>query len=176
MFSNGAEVVGKLYKRQMDPKNIAEFQKANYAVQGTVKYDAWIAGAFAGLSLLLGEHMIGPEDREELTGELEVGSPTDPILHSTVELTGDGSGVAAVPVVDEETRGLTPPGSPEVASETIVPSAETPAVSESHGGLTPSRSPEVASETIVPTAELPAVSEEPRVGDTGNIAAGAASP
>lgn len=62
-FSNDGELVGKLYKRHMHPENIAAFAKANYNLQGTVKYDAWVAGAFAGLSLLLGEHMIGPEDR-----------------------------------------------------------------------------------------------------------------
>lgn len=166
VFSNEGKLVGKLYKHQMHPQNIAEFTKANYNLQGTVKYDAWIAGAFAGLSLLLGEHMIGPEDRQE--------------LESAVELTGDGTGQAAaelqqsevtevtqkrfVPdgnpvdlktpaVASEETRRLTPPGSPAV-SETIVPSAESPAA---------------VGETIAPVSESPAAVATPE-------ASGAASP
>lgn len=163
-FSNEGELVGKLYKRQMDPQNIAAFAKANYNLQGTVKYDAWVAGAFAGLSLLLGEHMIGPEDRQE--------------LESTVELTGDGTGEAAaelqqnemtgltekrfVPdgdpvdlktsaVASEENRGLTPPGSPEIPSETIVPSTEASAD---------------AGETIVPVPESPAAVASPEASGT----------
>ena len=164
-FSNEGEIVGKLYKRQMDPENIATFSTLNYAVQGTVKYDAWIAGAFAGLSLLLGEHIIGPEDRQELEPTVELtgdgsGETISELLPGEIVVPGhtvhnfqpvqsiDSGGVAAVPIVGEETGGLTPPRSPEAAvSETIVPSGETIVpVSESPagelGGLTPPRSPE----------------------------------
>jgi hypothetical protein len=137
-FSNEGELVGKLYKRQMDPENIAAFTKANYNLQGTVKYDAWVAGAFAGLSLLLGEHILGPEDRQK--------------MESTVELTGDGTGQAAAELQQSEMTGLT--------EKRFVPDGDpidlkTPAVAnEEHGGLTPSRSPE--NETIVPVSESPA--------------------
>lgn len=179
-FSNEGKLVGKLYKHQMHPQNIAEFTKANYNLQGTVKYDAWVAGAFAGLSLLLGEHMIGPEDREEI-------SPTDPIEHSVVELTGDGTGRAAVPLVEQILSGELTAASPELLpGEIVVPghtvidgmtvqSIESVGVAASNDELAlvvdgiPHKSapigevsPEpVASEAIVPTAETPAA-----VGET----------
>ena len=140
VFSNEGKLIGKLYKHQMHPQNIAEFTKANYNLQGTVKYDAWVAGAFAGLSLLLGEHMIGPEDRA---------------------LTGDGTGEAVaelVPgeiVVPETAKELQSIGADEVGTvESVLAGTE-----EQLGGLTPSRSPE--GETFVPVSESPAA-----VGET----------
>ena len=148
-FSNEGELVGKLYKRQMDPQNIAAFAKANYNLQGTVKYDAWVAGAFAGLSLLLGEHMIGPED---------------------LELTGDGSGEAAPELL---------PGEIVVPGQTVIDGITVgTAANGEHGGLTPSRSPENetivpsaessadAGETIVPVPESPAAVASPEASGT----------
>lgn len=155
-----------LPKRWLHPELVTAFCKANYNMQGTVSYQSWLAGVFAGLALV-----IGPDGIPFSSGA---------IVGGTGELTGDGTGQAAaelqqsemtevtqkrlVPdgnpidlktpaVASEETRGLTPPGSP-VVSETIVPTAETPAA---------------VGETIVPVSESPAAVASPE-------ASGAVSP
>ena len=124
-FADGGQLLGKLNKTSVDPRGLEGFVKVNYSMQGTVAYQTFLQGVVAGLSLAFGP-------AGEPRTDLEEGS-------DTVELTGDGTGQAAaelqqsemtgltekrfVPdgdpvdlktpaVASEETRGLTPPGSP----------------------------------------------------------------
>jgi len=157
VFADDGVFVGKLSKSSIQPDGLQLFVEQYNELLGSVKYQPWLRGVMAGLSLAFGVPTAPRLDAEEI-------SPTD-------ELTGDGSGESAPPlgvgeiaksgeldlVVDGLPHGgLTPSRSPE--SETIVPSAETPAAvgetivpvsasqeaasSDEHGGLTPSRSPE----------------------------------
>lgn len=156
-FADGGELLGKLKKTSIHPRGLEAFVKVSYEMQGTVAYQTFLKGVVAGASLAF-----GPPG--EPRTDLEEGSPTDPILHSTAELTGDGTGEAAPPAaddlalfVDAHPHKFAPGGefSPDPAvSETIVPSAESIAA---------------VGETIAPVSESPAAVASPE-------ASGAVSP
>ena len=44
----------KLPKRWLHPELVTAFCKANYNLQGSVGYQSWLAGVFAGLALVIG--------------------------------------------------------------------------------------------------------------------------
>lgn len=170
VFADDGVFVGKLSKSSIQPDGLQLFVEQYNELLGSVKYQPWLRGVMAGLSLAFGVPTSPRLDPEEI-------SPTDDIEHSVVELTGDGSGEAAPPlgsvVASEETPGLTPPGSPgspgnaAAVGETIVPVSESPAavgesipaVSESPAvpsgetpGLTPPGSPEAVAAAEPPKA------------------------
>jgi hypothetical protein len=164
-FADGGQLLGRLKKTSVDPRGLEGFVKVNYTMQGTVAYQTFLQGVVAGLSLAFGPAGEARTDLEEasptdeLTGDGS-GETIPELLPGEIVVPGhtvrdfmpvqsiDSGGVAAVPIVGDETGGLTPPRSPEAAvSETIVPSGETIVpVSElpagELGGLTPPRSPE----------------------------------
>ena len=75
----------KLPKKFLNPELVKAFCAANYNLQGSVGYQPWLAGVFAGLAVI-----IGPD-----------GVPF--------------SSAATAVTSSEETPGLTPPGSPEAS-------------------------------------------------------------
>lgn len=167
----------KLPKRWLHPELVTAFCKANYNLQGSVGYQSWLAGVFAGLALVIGPDGVPFSCAEEVK---------EPVLDveaaGTVNIIMANSGEEQEPKRSRSLELL--PGEIVVPGHTvidgeIVQSIESVEVSASNGelvgtekqlgGLTPSRSPE--SETIVPSAEtpaavgesIPAVSESPAV-------------
>lgn len=146
-FADGGEFVGRLKNTSVDSRGLEEFVKLNYSMQGNVKYQSFLQGVVAGLSLAFGPTGEPRADLEEI-------SPTDDIGHSVVELTGDGTGQAAPELLPGE---IVVPGHTVIDGITVGTVAD-----EEHGALTPSRSPE----TIVPVSESQAAVASPDASGT----------
>jgi len=105
IFSDDGVAVGKLLKSSVQPEGLQTFVEQYNDLLGSVKYQPWLRGVLAGLTLAFGVPRPLPESSE--AGVVS----TEPAKER--ETSSDGHG------------GLTPSRSPE--SETIVPVSESPA-------------------------------------------------
>jgi len=173
-----SEIPIRLPKRWLHPELVTAFCKANYNMQGTVSYQTWLAGVFAGLALVVGPDGVpfscaaevkqpvldveaagtdniimansGEAPAELVPGEIEVARST-----GELDLVVDGIPHKFAQLSLEPAKELQSISADEVGTvESVLAGTE-----EQLGGLTPSRSPE--NETIVPSAETPAA-----VGET----------
>lgn len=152
-FSDDGVIVGKLLKTSVHPDGLQLFVEQYNELLGSVKYQPWLRGAMAGLSMVFGPPIPARLDLEEVAQRRLVPD-------------GDPGSLKTPETTEADTRGLTPLGSPEnatTAAETIVPVSE---------------SPVVVGETIVPVFESPAVVSEETPGLTppGSPEPGVVSP
>lgn len=140
VFAVDGEVAGRLLNSNCHPEGLAEFKRTNYDLQGSVVYQPFLRGTVAGLVLAFGPYGHRPDAEESTAKVLQPSEPSevgtvdsvlpDPELVSGELVSGIVSGELVAGIVEEttaepvsgdtpvaDTRGLTPPGSPEETPE-----------------------------------------------------------